>query len=201
MEEKRSVFMQEERLHFQCTIFKKHSSQNTSRCWKQALARHSKTSGQKSASSNHERGSSATKKSIQIALSEPRDFDRSTANARHTEMSSLFRDIRWGWKFVTRRDFCIRGKVIRGGWTGIEEVKEIPRPKKGMADALCTWLVGPGEENCPLRKTIFCRRLSRGKMGNREKFHRGLILGRGVGWRSLCESRIGWMVCFAMMDG
>ncbi|GIX99620.1 hypothetical protein CEXT_123001 [Caerostris extrusa] len=38
----RFVFMQEESLRFQCTIFKKHSSQIFRLYWKQALARHSK---------------------------------------------------------------------------------------------------------------------------------------------------------------
>ncbi|GIX99622.1 hypothetical protein CEXT_123011 [Caerostris extrusa] len=44
-----SVFMQDERLQFQCMIFKKALVTDTPRCWKQALARHSETSGQKSA--------------------------------------------------------------------------------------------------------------------------------------------------------
>ncbi|GIX95317.1 hypothetical protein CEXT_726721 [Caerostris extrusa] len=50
-----------------------------------------------------------------------------------------------------------------------------------MADALCTWTArGPGEKNCPLRKTIFWRRLSRGKLQNWEISFVG-DSGKGLG--------------------
>ncbi|GIY56668.1 hypothetical protein CEXT_118331 [Caerostris extrusa] len=45
------------------------------------------------------------------------------------------------------------GVAISGGWTEIEEVKEILL-KKGWSNALYTWLVarGPGEKNCLSRR-------------------------------------------------
>ncbi|GIY70128.1 hypothetical protein CDAR_489661 [Caerostris darwini] len=65
----RSAFMQEERLHFQRIIFKRHSSQILLLYWKQALARHSKTSGQKSAlQTTGEALQQPKKKRIEIAF-------------------------------------------------------------------------------------------------------------------------------------
>ncbi|GIX95318.1 hypothetical protein CEXT_726731 [Caerostris extrusa] len=65
--------------------------------------------------------------------------------------------------------------AIRGRTDCIEEVKEIPRPsKKGwsMHHARVSWA---GREELPLRKTIFCRRLSRGKCKSGKNSIRGEI--------------------------
>ncbi|GIX95313.1 hypothetical protein CEXT_726681 [Caerostris extrusa] len=72
----RSVFMQEERLHFRCKIFKKHSSQillGAGSRHSLAIQRHR---DRKVLLKPRERLFSNRKKSTEIALSEPRDFDR-----------------------------------------------------------------------------------------------------------------------------
>ncbi|GIY29950.1 hypothetical protein CDAR_101791 [Caerostris darwini] len=99
--------MHEERLHFQCTIFK-HSSQILLGAGSSHSLAIQKHPDRKVPFKPRERHFSNQKKHRNRIVRASR-FRWGTANARSTETSSLFRDIRWGWKFVKRHDFCFRG--------------------------------------------------------------------------------------------
>ncbi|GIY70126.1 hypothetical protein CDAR_489631 [Caerostris darwini] len=105
----RSVFMQEERLHFLLTIFKKHSSQILLGAGNRHSLAIQKHPDRKVLFKPRERFFSNQKKKHRNRTERASRFRWGTANARHTEVPSLFLDIRWGWKFVKRRDFCFRG--------------------------------------------------------------------------------------------
>ncbi|GIX95314.1 hypothetical protein CEXT_726691 [Caerostris extrusa] len=63
---------------------------DTPRCWKQALARHSETSGQKSALQTTREALQQPKEKHRNRIERASRFRWGTENARHTEMSLLF---------------------------------------------------------------------------------------------------------------
>ncbi|GIY56681.1 hypothetical protein CEXT_118391 [Caerostris extrusa] len=88
---------------------------DTSRCWKQALARHSKTSEQTSAfQTTREALQQPKKKSIEIAFR----LDTGECEAHRNVFFILRYSI--GWNLVKRHDFCFLGHDFEFRWGSSE---------------------------------------------------------------------------------